>query len=131
MIQLPHEIVINIIQSLVPDPCPLALHPQDPVTQTLLSFTVVSRGTYEIATRLLYTHCLYIDTPWRMHKLCFSFLSQADQHPTHLTGQSLANVHFKSLAPVEGYKILPIISAHENLELGLIIYQVGHRLFQL
>jgi hypothetical protein len=89
--QLPQEIILHIISALIPSPPPLVLPPQHVSTKTLLSLTLVSRSCHEVATRLLYTYCVYIDQSWKMHKLCFTLLSQEGIESTHLTGLPIWN----------------------------------------
>jgi len=86
---LPHEVLIQILEYLVPSPPPLILPPHHISVKTLLSLTRVSRAVHETAIRLLYTYCVYIDQPWRMHKLCLALLLQEGIESTHLTGLPL------------------------------------------
>ena len=70
MPRLPQKILASIILQLIPHPTPLALPPSHLTTKILLALTRTSRATHNDAIRVLYTHCLYIDMPDRLHQLC-------------------------------------------------------------
>ncbi|KAF1982488.1 hypothetical protein K402DRAFT_397567 [Aulographum hederae CBS 113979] len=74
---LPTELILHVIDSLVPghDNAPVAHPPNHGVTRTLISFTLVSTSTYSLATRYLYSHCLYLDSPTRLRLLLQSLVS--------------------------------------------------------
>jgi hypothetical protein len=65
-VYLPVEILSRIIWFTIPDHNYLAYPASHITTKTLLSYLTVSRATNHIAEPLLYAHCLYIDTPWRL-----------------------------------------------------------------
>ncbi|CAD0113236.1 unnamed protein product [Aureobasidium uvarum] len=67
--QLPVEIVDHIIRSTIPDTNHLAYPASDLTTKTLLAYLTVSKAASQTARSLLYIHCLYIDTPWRLDLL--------------------------------------------------------------
>ncbi|KAF2257709.1 hypothetical protein CC78DRAFT_187640 [Lojkania enalia] len=61
---LPTELFLNILNQLVGtrDGCqPIAYAASDPITKTLRTLTLVSRGIYPVASQFLYGHCLYLD----------------------------------------------------------------------
>ncbi|KAK2746807.1 hypothetical protein FQN57_002849 [Myotisia sp. PD_48] len=66
---LPNETILQIVKSLIPSSPPVAFAASHPVTQTLISFTLVSTLTSVDARRLLLKHCLYIDSEERLEKL--------------------------------------------------------------
>jgi hypothetical protein len=60
---LPLELFLDVLDQLIgvgSDP-PVAFEPSSSVTQTLRTLTLVSRSVYPIASRYLYSHCLYLD----------------------------------------------------------------------
>src|SRR6185312_11330696 len=68
---LPADVLLYITELIVPASIytPVARRADDIATRTLLSLTLTSRIIYPTARRLLYSHCLYIDTPFRLHAL--------------------------------------------------------------
>jgi hypothetical protein len=72
---LPVEVLDQIIQYIIPDADYLAYPSSHPTIETLISLLTVSKATSQIAKLLLYTHCLYIDTPWRLASLLTNSLS--------------------------------------------------------
>jgi hypothetical protein len=68
---LPPEIVHHIVNSLITPAAAsaIALPASDPITKTLYSLTHTCRTTYAIATRLLYSHCLFIDSEAKLSSL--------------------------------------------------------------
>ncbi|KEQ99105.1 hypothetical protein AUEXF2481DRAFT_399802 [Aureobasidium subglaciale EXF-2481] len=69
LLHLPFEILDQIIHFTIPDPHYLAYPASHSCTKTLLSLSRVSKFTFQTARKLLYTHCLYIDAPWRLGSL--------------------------------------------------------------
>ncbi|KAE9362841.1 hypothetical protein N431DRAFT_357997 [Stipitochalara longipes BDJ] len=65
---LPADIILCIIDFVVPSNTngPLAYEASHTITKTLLALTRTARIIYPAARRLLYTHCLYIDSPRRL-----------------------------------------------------------------
>lgn len=82
---LPPEIIDLIINCLIPtnEPLPIALPASSPVTKALLVLARTSRVTYPEAARLLYTHCLYIDSPERLHRVSRTLSILAGRIPSH------------------------------------------------
>jgi hypothetical protein len=84
---LPLELIHYIIDfiPLAGDNAKIAYEPSHSITKTLLSLTRTSRTIYPAARRLLYTHCLYIDSPWRLQRLLSSLSAYigdpAGSHP--------------------------------------------------
>ncbi|KAH7370900.1 hypothetical protein BKA65DRAFT_489438 [Rhexocercosporidium sp. MPI-PUGE-AT-0058] len=79
--ELPTEILLTIIDKIAPsaDLPQIALPRSHPITKTLLALTYTSRALRLHARRLLYTHCLYIDTSARLWKLIRS-IEASQQH---------------------------------------------------
>ncbi|KAH8434436.1 uncharacterized protein LDX57_012083 [Aspergillus melleus] len=66
---LPNELVIHVIWCLIPPNPPVAFPSGHIVTRTLISLTLASRLTRAVAIRLLFKHCLYLDSEKRLHGL--------------------------------------------------------------
>ncbi|KAF4301794.1 hypothetical protein GTA08_BOTSDO06290 [Botryosphaeria dothidea] len=66
---LPPELLLHVLDSLVPPASTVALRPSDPAVKTILAFTCVSRLTYPPAIRHLYSRCLFIDSENRLRLL--------------------------------------------------------------
>ncbi|KAF4435162.1 F-box-like domain-containing, partial [Fusarium albosuccineum] len=79
-ITLPVDIILLIIESLVPKNTQPILPASNPVTKTLVAFTRVCKATYPVASRLLWNFCLYIDSPDRATQF-LRFLSSAPALP--------------------------------------------------
>ncbi|KAF2187184.1 hypothetical protein K469DRAFT_705744 [Zopfia rhizophila CBS 207.26] len=61
---LPTELFLHILDQLVgtrDGHNPVAYSQSDPITKSLRSLTLVSKGLYPTASQYLYTHCLYLD----------------------------------------------------------------------
>jgi hypothetical protein len=60
---LPLELLLHVLDQLV-GTCnrtqPIAYGPSHVITKTLRNFTLVSRNMYPVASRYLYSHCLYL-----------------------------------------------------------------------
>jgi hypothetical protein len=69
--RLPADLLLYIIDYLIAtaDFSPIAFPASHTITATLLSLTSTTRITHSIANRLLYTYCLYIDSPHRLQCL--------------------------------------------------------------
>jgi hypothetical protein len=66
---LPAEVILMVVEALIP-PNSLKIHrPDDAVTKTLISLTLVCNLTYHTARRLLFQHCLYLDSISRLSSL--------------------------------------------------------------
>ncbi|KAJ0121167.1 hypothetical protein J7T55_008329 [Diaporthe amygdali] len=66
--KLPLELIFSIIASLLGDPRTIH-NPSHSSTKALLSFTLVCRATYSVATNYLREQCLYIDNDRRLRGL--------------------------------------------------------------
>jgi len=75
-VYLPLEILDRIIWFTIPDHNYLAYPASHITTKTLVTLLTVSSATSRAAKLLLYTHCLYIDTPWRLDALLTASLAR-------------------------------------------------------
>ena len=66
---LPLELIILIINFVIPPNPPIAFPASDPVTKTLLSLTRVSKSISKVAKGLLLKHCLCIDGEDRLRMI--------------------------------------------------------------
>ena len=120
---LPIELFLHVLDQLVNTRTghpPIALAPTDPTTQALRALTLVSRAIYPIASRYLYTHCLYLDN-------CTSFarfrrtlgLPLWDSHPEALAyGQAGRNEALFVGAGVPRYLTALFLSPHRTRKCG-------------
>ena len=71
MLKLPLEVILHVVDQLAtcPGPTPVALPSTHLVTRTLLALNLPCRAVRPLASRLLYTHCLYIDSHRRLGRL--------------------------------------------------------------
>jgi hypothetical protein len=71
---LPPDLILYVIDFIPPasDTAKIAYEPSHILTRTLLALTLTSRIIYPTARRLLYTHCLYVDSPRRLRCLLSS-----------------------------------------------------------
>lgn len=76
-IHLPLELVLNIITCSLPKPNVL-LAPAHPITQLLLSFTLVCRETRKLANKYLLQHCVYLSSETRLSSLLLTIPSRPD-----------------------------------------------------
>lgn len=63
---LPLDVLLNIVESLVSDSPNVIFAPGSPTTTTLLALTQVCHAVSPLATRLLWRHCAYIDSPKKL-----------------------------------------------------------------
>ncbi|KAK6004270.1 hypothetical protein QM012_009120 [Aureobasidium pullulans] len=77
-LNLPVELLDRIIWFTIPDLNYLAYPASHATTKTLLALCRVSRATSCTAKTLLYTHCLYIDKPWRLDLLLTRYFFQSN-----------------------------------------------------
>lgn len=65
----PAEVILQVVESLIP-PISRKIHsPGDAVTKTLINLTLACKLTYRTARQLLFRHCLYIDSIVRLDSL--------------------------------------------------------------
>ena len=67
--RLPTELLLHTIDSLIPSNPPVAFPASHIVTRTLLKLCLVSKTIHYAAIRLLFAHCVYIDSPDRLRLL--------------------------------------------------------------
>ncbi|KAH7076974.1 hypothetical protein BKA63DRAFT_294064 [Paraphoma chrysanthemicola] len=91
---LPLELFLNILDQLVgtrDGTDPIAHPPANSIARTLRSLTLVSRDIYPIASRYLYSNCLYLDTCTSYARLRRTLGLNLGYHPQALHGQSSRN----------------------------------------
>ncbi|KAL1645413.1 hypothetical protein SLS58_003720 [Diplodia intermedia] len=93
--RLPPELVLQVLDSLVPPSDTVALHLSDPAAKTIHAFTRVSRLTYATALRHLYSRCLSIDSENRLRLLLLSL--ESFTAPCRSEESSLPHVEIKPL----------------------------------
>lgn len=84
---LPPELFLHVLDQLVGTrngQQPIAYGPHHAVTQTLRSLTLVSRNIYQIASRYLYSHCLYLDDCTHYSRLRRTLCLNIGSHPQAL-----------------------------------------------
>jgi hypothetical protein len=115
---LPPDIILYIIDCVIPSwaDTEVAYPRSHAITSTLLTLTRTSRLIYPTARRLLYTHCLYIDSPRRLRSLLCSLAaytteSIASKSPTIQHETSL----YLSPFPNETINDLPTAQAVHDL----------------
>ncbi|KAJ5449423.1 uncharacterized protein N7458_005872 [Penicillium daleae] len=69
MSTIPGEVILQIVESLIPSTSRKIHPPSDIVTQTLISLTLACKPTYHPARQLLFRHCLYVDSIERLDNL--------------------------------------------------------------
>lgn len=69
MSSLPPELILYIMQCLIPSRHPVAFGASHPVTRTLVAFSLTCKLTYAPAIQLLHLHCLHIDSDKRLQTL--------------------------------------------------------------
>ena len=74
-IKLPWEIIFLIIERLTDKYKDAILPPSHSLTKTLLALTRVCRATYPTASRLLWRHCVYLDSSQRSREFWLSLSS--------------------------------------------------------
>lgn len=67
--KLPLELIFSIIESLLGDPRVIQNPCQSSTTKALVSFSLVCRATYSLATNYLRQRCLFIDNDRRLRHL--------------------------------------------------------------
>ncbi|KAL1795199.1 hypothetical protein ACET3X_007015 [Alternaria dauci] len=85
---LPLELFLNVLDQLVGthdgQQQPVAYEPSSIVTKTLRALTLVSRQTYLVATKYLYSYCLYLDSCTTFARFCRTLGLDLGHHPQAL-----------------------------------------------
>ena len=89
---LPLELVLSVITNSLPKYRNVILSPSHPITQTLLSFTLVCHETRKVANRYLRQYCVYLSSEARLR----AFLLEIPHRPELRQTDSLF------LAPFDG-----------------------------
>ena len=69
MSTLPGEVILQVVDSLIPLNSRKIHRPSDIVTRTLISLTLTCKLTHSLARQLLFRHCLCIDSRIRLDSL--------------------------------------------------------------
>ncbi|KAL5361092.1 hypothetical protein BJX96DRAFT_151389 [Aspergillus floccosus] len=69
MPSLPGEVILQVVESLIPKTSRKIYRPKDIETQTLIGLTLACKLTHQLARRILFRHCLYIDSRERLDSL--------------------------------------------------------------
>jgi hypothetical protein len=134
---LPLELIHCIIDfiPLAGDNAKIAYEPSHSITKTLLALTSTSRTIYPAARRLLYTHCLYIDSPWRLQRLLISLSAYiggpAGSHPRSFLESEPPTIHHGTslyLCPFPEDTINDLSTAQAVYDLLTILAPTLHRL---
>ncbi|KAK1962169.1 hypothetical protein LY78DRAFT_661464 [Colletotrichum sublineola] len=73
--RLPPELIMHIIESLLPPNEAAILPASHSATRALVNLTLVSRSMYDFTTRLLRRRCMHVDSTRRLSLLLLSILS--------------------------------------------------------
>ncbi|GJC99472.1 hypothetical protein ColKHC_08298 [Colletotrichum higginsianum] len=73
--RLPPELILHVIESLLPPNESAILPASHSATRALVCFTMVSRSTYDFTIRLLRKRCMHVDSTRRLSLLLLSILS--------------------------------------------------------
>jgi hypothetical protein len=120
--QLPPEILLYIIENCIirPSNPPIAFPPNHLTTKTHLSLARTCRAAYAPALRVLYNHCLYIDSPDRLRAL-LSSVEVLSARRSDTSQSSLPIVHynltslFLSPFPEDTIDDLPVVKSLHSL----------------
>lgn len=103
---LPLELIFSVIASLLGD-CRTIHNSSHSSTKALLSFTLVCRATYSVATNYLREQCVFIDNDRRLRDLIYTV--EATRHRVQgYTGSDIP----KSLPSQPGTSLRPITSLY-------------------
>ncbi|CAI4211915.1 unnamed protein product [Parascedosporium putredinis] len=70
--RLPVELILQIVESVIPDSPDALLRRDDPRSRLLIAFTLVCRSTYRVATRLLRKHSASIESSNQLRRMLLS-----------------------------------------------------------
>jgi hypothetical protein len=125
----PPDIILCIVDFVVSpeDKLKIAIEPSHTITKTLLALTRTARIIYPAARRLLYTHCLYIDSARRLGlvitplRAYFADTTTAEL-PVLPTQSSSPHATSLYLAPFEGYPDNYLADLHIALEVHALLF---------
>ncbi|KAF1911668.1 hypothetical protein BDU57DRAFT_460875 [Ampelomyces quisqualis] len=119
---LPLELYLHILDQLVGmryGQQPVAYGPHHAVTQTLRSLTLVSRKTYHVASKYLYSHCIYLDDCTNYTRLRRTLGLDIGSHPQSLRyGESGRNEMLFATADPPRYITSAFISPLQTTQDG-------------
>lgn len=98
MARLPLELILEAVDAVTAGPfCRQVAYPAShPTTQTLLAFTRVCKATHTRAKRLLYQHCVYIDSQTRLRQLIRT-IGGPDSSDEHSLSQNNSYLSIRAL----------------------------------
>ncbi|KPM41237.1 hypothetical protein AK830_g5306 [Neonectria ditissima] len=79
---LPIDLVLMVIESLISEEATAILPPSHEVTKTLLAFTRVCRATYTTASRILWRSCIHLDSSRRAQDFLRALTSSSPLLPS-------------------------------------------------
>lgn len=79
---LPLELVLKVIEALRPKYSNVLLPQSHPITQTLLSFTLVCHATRRVANRCLLQHCVYLNSESRIRSFSSDIYNRQELRTT-------------------------------------------------
>ncbi len=97
MSSLPSELLLYIVDCLIPSDPPIAFPPNHEITRVLLSLSHVSKVIQPSASRHLISHCLYIDSPDRLKLLLRAICNSNPSPEFALIAQSRPSASTRSL----------------------------------
>ncbi|KAG8165053.1 hypothetical protein KVR01_005328 [Diaporthe batatas] len=107
--RLPLELIFNIIASLLGPP-QIIHNPAQSSTKTLLSFTLVCRATYPVATNYLREQCLFIDNDRRLRDL----INTVESTKHRFQGYRLTIQPGSSIRPISSLYLSPFARTIDN-----------------
>ncbi|KIV98717.1 uncharacterized protein PV09_09504 [Verruconis gallopava] len=123
MVHLPFEIVLRVIDALVDfgPTVPVALHPSDWRRRQLQQWLLVSKATNAVATRYLYSHCMYIDSQ-RTLMLLVRTVSPPDKRNGDEDGGAASSC--KYLSYITSMYLAPLSSKLDDLPAAIWIFEL-------
>ncbi|KAL4749823.1 hypothetical protein BDW72DRAFT_204487 [Aspergillus terricola var. indicus] len=111
--ELPAELILSVVDCLLPSNPPVVFSPGHVITRTLLSLTLVCKLVSRTAKKLLLKHCLYINSANRLSLLLKKGNLSANN------SQSSSMRLFLSPFPANNLNIAPLV--HQINDLSAII----------
>ena len=121
---LPMELFLAVLDQLVATRDghrPVALAPSDPITKALRSLTLVSRNIYPVASKYLYTNCLYLGNSTNYQRFRRTLGLNLGNHPQALPwGQAHRNEELFTAADIPRHITSVFLSPHVTEQCGLV-----------
>ncbi|KAL4929119.1 uncharacterized protein BDV17DRAFT_84180 [Aspergillus undulatus] len=113
-IDLPAELILYIVECLIPSDPPVVFAPGHEITRTLLDLTLVCKLVSKTARQLLIKHCLHLDSGNRLSRLLEQgFLTAIEDQDQHSLPSSISLL--LSPFPVEHLNIPPTVYQIDHL----------------